>query len=127
MSQTDHMGRPGSRCRAPTGLVTSRVLAAAAAVLTAAVLAAMFAITRDQGDSPAWWFVAMLTVALAGLGYGATSGPHRRPVLTSASVLVLLLGLLALLSVGPPLLVAGVLGFVSSRTTVVTGAGAATP
>jgi hypothetical protein len=108
-------------------VVTSRVLAAAAAVVTAAVLGAAVVITRDQGDTPAWWFITLLAVGLAGLAYGATSGPHRGPVLTSASVLVLLLGVLALLTVGLPLVVAGVLGFVAARTAEVTPSGAATP
>jgi hypothetical protein len=103
------------------------VLAAVAAALAAAVLAAYFAIMSSQDDSPAWWFVALLVVALAGLAYGTTSGPGRGPVLTSAAVLALLLGLLGLLSIGLPLLLAGVVGLVASRATGINRAGAATP
>ena len=115
------------RTRAHTREVASRLLAGLAALLTVGVLVAVFAITRDQGDSPAWWFVALLVVAVAGLGYGAAGGPRRGTVLTAASALVLILGVLAVFSVGLILLVAGVLGVVASRTTVVSARGVVLP
>lgn len=76
---------------------------------------------------PAWWFVVLLLAALAGLGYGTTPGERRGPVLTAASALLLVLGVLGLLTVGLPLLLAGGLGLVASRTPVVTAPGAAGP
>lgn len=78
---------------------------------------AVFAITREQGDSPARWFVALLALATAGLGYGVTRGARRGPVLIAASVLVSMLGVLAIFSVGLLLLAAGALGFVASALT----------
>jgi hypothetical protein len=106
--------------------VTSRVLAAVATVLALGVLVAVFAITDSQGSSPALWFVVLLAAACTGLGYGAVGGPQRGAVLISASLLVLMLGVLAIFSVGLPLLVAGVLGVIGSRTALLTD-GAAAP
>lgn len=103
------------------------MLAGLAALLGVGVLVAIVAITREQGGSPAWWYVALLVVAMAGLGYGATRGPRRRAVLVSASVLALVLGVLGVFSVGLPLLVAGVLGVVASCATAVSVPDAATP
>jgi hypothetical protein len=103
------------------------VLAALAAFLTLGVLATTFAITSDQDDFPAWWFVALVVVALAGLLYGTTSGPRRGPVLRASSGLVLLLGLLALASVGWPLVIAGAAGLVAAQARLVSSPGAAAP
>ena len=108
-------------------MVTSRVLAAAAALVTLGVLGALVAITRAQGESPAWWFVALLLVAATGLGYGTTRGVRRGAVLTAASGLLMVLGLLGILSIGLPLLFAGVLAFVASRSPRVIPPGAAGP
>ena len=94
--------------------MASRLISAVAAVLSLGVLVAIYRITADQGDSPAGWFVALLVVAMAGLGYGVTSGPRRGAVLMAASVLVSLLGLLAIFTVGLLLLAAGAAGFVAS-------------
>ena len=107
--------------------MAARLLAGLAALLSVGVLVAAFAVWRDQGSSPAWWFVALLVVAIAGFGYGVTNGERSATVLTSASFLVLALGLLAVLSVGLPLLVAGSLGLVASRTTRVSARGAEVP
>ena len=93
------------------------MLAGLAALLTLGVLVAIFEITRDQGGSPAWWFVALLVLDLAGLAYGTTRGPRHGAVLTSASVLAMMLGVLAVFSVGLPLLAAGALGLLAARST----------
>jgi hypothetical protein len=105
----------------------SRVLAAVAALLSLGVLGALAAITRGQGEAPAWWFVAALLVATTGLGYGSTRGAHRGVVLIAASGLLMTLGLLGILSIGLPLLLAGVLAFVASQSRGVTPLGAAGP
>jgi len=107
--------------------VTSRVLAGLAALLGVGVLVAIVQITGDQGGSPAGWYIALLVLAIIGLGYGATGGPRRATVLTSTSVLTLVLGLLGVFSVGLPLLLAGALGLVASRSTGVSARGVAVP
>ena len=107
--------------------MAARVLAVVAALISLGVLGAIVAITIDQGGWPAWWFIALLVLAASGLGYGATNGPHRVAVVTSTSILMILLGVLALLTVGLPLLVAGVLGLVSAGATRVSACDAAVP
>ena len=103
------------------------MLAAVAALLSIGVLAALVVITRDQGSPTASWFIALLVAASAGLGYGTTNGPHRRAALLTASVLLLLLGILGLLTVGLPLLVAGALGVAAAGRVVLKGADAGGP
>ncbi len=95
----------------------ARVLAAAASVLALTVLAVGFAITGAQDDRLPWWFVLVVALASAGLGYGVTRGPHRRPVLFAASAGLALMGLLGLLTIGLPLLLAAVLGTVAGART----------
>ena len=107
--------------------MTSRVLAAVAALLTLGVLGALVAITSDQGESPASWFMVLLLVATAGLGYGTTRGSRRGVVLTAAGGLLMALGLLGILTIGLPLLLAGVLAFVASQSPSASPAGAAGP
>ncbi|MGZ8717140.1 MAG: hypothetical protein ACXWYO_08530 [Gaiellaceae bacterium] len=107
--------------------MAARVLAVLAALLCVGVLVATFAIWRNQDASPAWWFVALLVVAIAGLGYGVTSGARHGPVLIAASALVSMLGVLAIFSVGLLLLAAGALGFVASALIGVRARGAAAP
>ena len=94
--------------------MTGRVLAAIALVLTLGVLAAGMAITASEGDNLPWWFVLTLALASVGLGYGTTSGRRRQAVLLTASGGLMVMGVLGLLTIGLPLLVAAVLGIVSA-------------
>lgn len=84
-------------------------LVAAAGAVVAAVMAAVYvAVIRQQGDRPLPWVLAVLLGAAVAAGYGArTSSAHRRPALLCAGVLLVLLGVLALLSIGLPIIVAG--------------------
>jgi hypothetical protein len=83
---------------------------AAACVLTLVMLAAYLLVLGGQDGSPAMWAVAVFGVAVAGTAY-ATSlrATYRRPVLVLCAVLLLALGLLAIFSIGLPILVAGLL------------------
>jgi hypothetical protein len=91
------------------------VLALAASAIALPMAGVYVAVVRAQGDgSPARWVVAVLVLAGLAAGYAAPrSSPGRLVVLSGAAVLLGGLGLLAVLSVGPPILVAGALCLVS--------------
>lgn len=57
-------------------------LAALAALVTTVMAVVYLAIMREQGDDPAWWFLAALVVGALAAGYGARRGaPQRSGVL----------------------------------------------
>jgi hypothetical protein len=86
------------------------LLAAGACLLTLVMLVAYLLLLHAQDDSPAVWAVAVLVVAVAGTAYATSRGAtHRRPVLVLCAVLLVALGLLAILSIGLPILLAGLL------------------
>jgi hypothetical protein len=91
-------------------------LAAAAATTITAVMTVLYlALIRQQGNRPAAWFVAALSVAALLCLYGVfRAAPARRVALAVAAVMLLGLGLLGLLSVGLPIAVAGVLALVAA-------------
>jgi len=77
----------------------------AAVALTMAVV--YVAIIRQQGESPVPWFLAALLLGAGAAGYGARrSAPRRGAALLAAGVLLLAMGMLAILSIGFPILVA---------------------
>lgn len=89
--------------------------AAAAAAITAVMLVLYLALIRQQGDEPAAWFVVGLAAAGLLSAYGIVrAAPKRRVVLTASAVLLLGFGLLGLLSVGLPIVGAGVLALVAA-------------
>jgi hypothetical protein len=89
--------------------------AVAAGTVTAAVTVVYLLIMRAEGDTPAWWFLSGLIIAVVLLAYGAhRDAGRRRPALTLAGADLLGLGFLALLSIGLPLLCAGVLALISA-------------
>jgi hypothetical protein len=58
----------------------------------------------------ALWYLAVLVLGAGAAAYGTpTAAPRRRPSLVVAAVLLVAAGLLGILSIGVPLLVAGVL------------------
>lgn len=90
-------------------------LALAAAVLALAVLLGYLAIMRQESDVPAAWFVAALVLGSALAAYGANTGAHhRRAALLLAGLMLAVVGVLAILSIGLPILVAGVLCLVAA-------------
>ena len=89
--------------------------AAAAALLAAVMVGVYLGVIRQQDGDAAVWFVAMVVLGAATAAYGAMSWVRlRRPALVVASVLLVATGVLGILSIGFPILVAGVLGIVAT-------------
>ena len=89
--------------------------AAAATAITAVMVVLYLVLIRQQGDQPAAWFVVGLAAAGLLSSYGVVrAAPGRRVALAASAVLLLGLGLLGLLSVGLPIIVAGVLALVAA-------------
>lgn len=63
-----------------------------------------------QDARPAWWALAVLVLAVLGLAYAVRlAAPRRRAVLAACAPVLGLLGLLAIFSIGLPILLAAVL------------------
>jgi hypothetical protein len=85
-------------------------VAAVAALLAAVMAVAYVALMAEQSDQPAMWFLGLLIMATALSGYGADrNAAHRRTALVSAAVVLAALGVLGILSIGLPILIAGLL------------------
>lgn len=84
---------------------------AVVAVVIALVMAGVYVgIMREQGDTPVPWFLAGLLVGAVAAGYGAIpAGPNRRAVLVLAAVVLVAMGVVAMLTIGFPILIAGAL------------------
>ena len=94
-----------------TGSSAKRAVLPLLAALVGVVMAVVYLqIIRDQGNSPAWWFVALLGFAAGLSAYGAV-GPReqRLPALLLASFLFIGAGFLSILTIGLPILLAAVL------------------
>lgn len=66
----------------------------------------------SQGNEPVAWFVVGLVLAAAAACYGAwRDAPQRGSALNASGIILVVLGLLGLMSVGLPLLIAGVIAF----------------
>ncbi len=90
---------------------------AALAALIALVMALVYVLViRAQGDeAPAWWVLAVLLGAAALAGAGARrTAPRRTLLLCVAGVPLLLLGFLAIFSIGLPIMLAGLLALVAA-------------
>jgi hypothetical protein len=86
-----------------------------AGTVTAAVAVIYLLIMRAEGDTPAWWFLSGLSIAVILLAYGARrDAVRRRPALTLAGANLVGLGILGLLSIGFPLVCAGALALISA-------------
>ena len=98
------------------------VLAAVAAVLAVAMTAVYLALLRQEQDRPLPWVLLVLALGAAGSGYGAVvAWPHRRAALWSAGLLLAALGAVAILSIGLPILVAGILCLVAAARVAPSG------
>lgn len=85
-----------------------RALAAAALALFMA--GAYVGVMRGESDRPVLWFLALLLLGAAAAVYGARSGASRRHgVLLFAGLDLLGLGVLAIFTIGAPILAAGLL------------------
>jgi len=86
------------------------IAASIAACLAVLMLGAYVAIMRGQGDQPLVWFSAALVIGAALAAYGIyRPAPHRKTVLVVAAVVLGLSGVIALLTIGAPIVFAGVL------------------
>jgi hypothetical protein len=102
------------------------LLAAVAGVIALIMIVFYVGLIRQQGGQVAAWFIAGLAIAALLSIYGvARAAPGRRSVLAVSGVLMVALGLLGILSIGLPILGAGVLALVAA--TRAAGAGARSP
>ena len=93
------------------------VLAAVSAVLAVVMAVVYVSVMHSQDDDPLAWVMAVLIVAAALAGSGAFGGAsYRRTALVASGVLLVGLGVLAILSIGFPILIAGVLALVAAAT-----------
>ncbi|HYU83748.1 MAG TPA: hypothetical protein VEK80_02995 [Kribbellaceae bacterium] len=88
--------------------------AVAAALIAAAMTWVYVGLMHDQGDDPLAWVVTVLVTAAALAAYGAVRSLRFRRVALAIAVLLLgPLGLLAILSIGLPILAAAALASVA--------------
>lgn len=89
--------------------------ATAAAVLAAVMAVVYVSVMRQQGEHPLVWVLGVLLTGAALAAHGArVAASHRRLALVVAGLFLSALGLLALLSIGLPMVVAGVLCFLAA-------------
>jgi hypothetical protein len=90
-------------------------LAMFAAVIAAAVAWVYVGLMQTQGDRPLVWVLAVLGgAAMTAAACASTSTPYRRAALCVTGSVLLLLGVLAIFSIGLPILVAGALALLSA-------------
>jgi hypothetical protein len=89
-------------------------VAVAASVLALAMLVVYLSVIRQQEGQPAAWAVAASIIGAGAAGYGAVvTAPYRRAALLLAGLVLVVLGGLAILTIGLPILVAGALCLVA--------------
>jgi hypothetical protein len=98
------------------GVVRRLDLLALLAAVIAVVMAGVYVqVMHSQEDQPLAWVLTVLGASALLATYGApVDASHRRLALVLAGVGLVLLGLLAILSIGLPILVAGLLALVGS-------------
>lgn len=107
--------QPGDHDEGMTSRLPARLdaYAAAAALLTVAGLAVYLVVAGGRRSGPAAWVVVLLLVLAAIAGYAATLRRGHRALLVLDGVLLGALGLLSMLSIGAPLIIAAALCFTS--------------
>src|SRR5690349_11564967 len=102
------------------------LLAAIAGVIALITIVFYVGLIRQQDGQVAAWFLAGLAIAALLSIYGvARAAPGRRAALVVSGVMMVALGLLGILSIGIPILGAGVLALVAAYRAA--GAGAGSP
>ena len=96
---------------------SGRLWAAVAAAIALLMNGVYLWLIHQQGNSPAIWFVAGLAVGALLAVYGALRTARRRPALIASGVLLLGLGLVAILTIGLPIVLAGLLAIVAASLT----------
>ncbi|GAA0909219.1 hypothetical protein [Virgisporangium aurantiacum] len=91
-------------------------LLAAIAAATAVIMIVLYVgLIRQQGGHAAAWFIGGLAAAALLSIYGvARAAPGRRSALAVSGVMMVVLGLLGILSIGFPILGAGVMALVAA-------------
>lgn len=91
------------------------LLAAIAAVIAVAMIALYAWLMSQQGDQAVAWFLVGITVAALLSIYGVPhAAPGRRVALAVSGVVMVALGLLGILSIGLPILGAGLLALLAT-------------
>ena len=106
------------------------LLAVGAAVVATAMTAVYRGVIESQqpGDDPALWVQVVLFVAvLLALAGASTELRHRVPLLLTAAGLLGALGLLAIFTIGLPILAAALLAFVAALRTLLAQRPASAP
>ena len=97
------------------GRVRLDAFAVVASVLATVMVIVYSTVTREQGGEPAAWAVAALVGGAAAAAYGAVrTVPYRRSALVLAGLVLFAMGVLAILSIGLPILLAGVLSLAAA-------------
>ena len=90
------------------------LVAVGAALIAMAMAAVYVAVMRDQGDQPLVWVLAVLVGGALAAAYGAArAASYRQLTLGVAGVALLLLGLVSILTIGLPILLAGALALLA--------------
>jgi uncharacterized membrane protein (UPF0136 family) len=90
-------------------------LAVIPAVVAIAMIGGYVALIIQQRGQVAYWFIAAMVTAAVLLIYGVPrTAPHRVPTLAVAGALMTLLGLVSILSIGCPILLAGAIAIVAA-------------
>jgi hypothetical protein len=103
--------------------VRSRYLAIAAAVWAAGYAGVYVVVVSNQGNSPAWWYVALLAAGAGSLAVAA-AGRWPRPALFFGAACLALAALAGILSIGMlliPALVAATIAAVTATEHPLTG------
>lgn len=91
------------------------LLAAIAAVIALIMIGLYIGVISQQGGQVAAWFLVALAAAALLSIYGvARAAPRRGLALTVSGVVMAVLGLLGILSIGLPILGAGVLALIAA-------------
>ncbi len=91
------------------------LLATIPAIVAIAMIGAYIVLIVQQRGQVAYWFIAaMTTTALLSIYGVVRTAPHRVPALAIAGALMTLLGLIGILSIGCPILLAGVVAIVAA-------------
>ncbi len=91
------------------GVVRGLDLAPLMAAVVAVVMAFVYVrVVSGQDGEPLPWVLAILGVGVLSCAYGASmAAPHRQVVLVGSAIVLGVLGLLAILTIGLPILAAG--------------------
>jgi len=105
------------------------LFAVSAGVISLLMIWVYVALMYGQGDQPRGWVIAVLVLGTGSAAYGAARGmPYRQVALGVAAGLLGVLGLLAILSIGAPILLAAGLALVAfARSVAAGGAAPSTP